>query len=392
MRRLLLLAVVAAATMMVPLQSNAGNQEVADLIARTLGESGQLYGSDVNVRYQNGVVWLKGSVCTHEQKEAAAKLVLETPGVVRVMNEVVVAEDGLATELQLTQGAIQPEHHPQSTTESMWPSTSRPVEEVQKVASQPKPAQLRQPQVAPERSASQVAAVRRPSPIAQPPRPMPQEFVIPASAVAAEPVAPNLPLPQSTASMQPTVAPPRPMADKALPAAPASIKPAVDRAIQQANTVSPPVTPPQQMPTLATRPVSHPHPQPVAVAGTAPIRMAYSQPVGQQPTPVVSAPQAYVAPVAGQVAGRHYDQPNMPAYAWPSYAPYPNYAQVCYPKQYSPQCWPYIGPYYPYPQVPLGWRKVTMEWHDGWWYLDFNDGSCKSPFSPFLRPFAHRHQ
>jgi hypothetical protein len=44
---------------------------------------------------------------------------------------------------------------------------------------------------------------------------------------------------------------------------------------------------------------------------------------------------------------------------------------VTYPKQYSPTAWPYIGPFYPYPQVPLGWRKVTLEWDDGWWMLDF---------------------
>ena len=50
----------------------------------------------------------------------------------------------------------------------------------------------------------------------------------------------------------------------------------------------------------------------------------------------------------------------MPGYAWPSYAAYPNYAAVTYPKQYSPTAWPYIGPFYPYPQVPLGWRKVTL--------------------------------
>lgn len=66
-----------------------------------------------------------------------------------------------------------------------------------------------------------------------------------------------------------------------------------------------------------------------------------------------------------------YDQPYMPSYAWPSYAAYPNYAAVTYPKQYSPSAWPYIGPFYPYPQVPLGWRKVTLEWDDGLWYLDF---------------------
>lgn len=67
-----------------------------------------------------------------------------------------------------------------------------------------------------------------------------------------------------------------------------------------------------------------------------------------------------------------YDHPNLPGYAWPSYAAYPNYAAVTYPKQYSPTAWPYIGPFYPYPQVPLGWRKVTLQWKDGWWQLNFN--------------------
>jgi hypothetical protein len=70
-----------------------------------------------------------------------------------------------------------------------------------------------------------------------------------------------------------------------------------------------------------------------------------------------------------------YDQPHMPNYAWPSYAAYPNYSALTYPQQYSPTAWPYIGPFYPYPQVPLGWRKVALEWDDGWWFLDFYDRS-----------------
>ncbi|MCA9171351.1 MAG: BON domain-containing protein [Planctomycetales bacterium] len=73
----------------------------------------------------------------------------------------------------------------------------------------------------------------------------------------------------------------------------------------------------------------------------------------------------------GAVAQATYDNPQMPGYAWPSYAAYPNYAALTYPHQYSPTAWPYIGPFYPYPQVPLGWRKVTLEWDDGWWFLDF---------------------
>lgn len=65
--------------------------------------------------------------------------------------------------------------------------------------------------------------------------------------------------------------------------------------------------------------------------------------------------------------------PNMPNYAWPSYAASPNYAALQYPTQYSPTAWPYIGPFYPYPQVPLGWRRVSLEWDDGWWFLDFDE-------------------
>ena len=80
-----------------------------------------------------------------------------------------------------------------------------------------------------------------------------------------------------------------------------------------------------------------------------------------------------MGPYAGGAAAPRYEQPYMPNYAWPGYAAYPNYAAVTYPQQYSPSAWPYIGPFYPYPQVPLGWRKVSLEWDDGWWMLDFTD-------------------
>jgi hypothetical protein len=87
---------------------------------------------------------------------------------------------------------------------------------------------------------------------------------------------------------------------------------------------------------------------------------------------VVGPPMACNGPMQAQmpVAG---DAPSLPCYAWPTYAAHPNYAAVTYPGQYSASTWPYIGPFYPYPQVPLGWRKVTLEWDDGWWWLDFNN-------------------
>jgi hypothetical protein len=88
-----------------------------------------------------------------------------------------------------------------------------------------------------------------------------------------------------------------------------------------------------------------------------------------------ACPPGMYTPVGGGTNPPAYDQPHLPNYAWPSYAAYPNYAALTYPQQYSPTAWPFIGPFYPYPQVPLGWRKVALEWDDGWWFLDFYDRS-----------------
>ena len=121
--------------------------------------------------------------------------------------------------------------------------------------------------------------------------------------------------------------------------------------------------------------------QPMVIqdVATPPVPVAYTQ------QPAGATPQ-YAAPVAAGAVPVRFDQPNLPNYAWPSYAAHPNYAALTYPKQHSPCAWPYIGPYYPYPQVPMGWRKVTLQWHDGWWHLDFDDGSTRGPFSGLFRP------
>lgn len=102
--------------------------------------------------------------------------------------------------------------------------------------------------------------------------------------------------------------------------------------------------------------------QPVPMQQTS---MAMTGGYGPMPVPMGPAP--------GVGSGPRYEQPYLPNYAWPGYAAYPNYAAVSYPQQYSPSAFPYIGPFYPYPQVPLGWRRVSLEWDDGWWYLDFTD-------------------
>lgn len=142
--------------------------------------------------------------------------------------------------------------------------------------------------------------------------------------------------------------------------APTQVAPVADEQVQTVQHQQiVPVRGPQQVPVqAAARPMAPRSSMPLA-AGPA------GMPQQQGP--------AYMPASNGRPAGAYYDQPNVPNYAWPSYAAHPNYSAVTYPTQYSPTAWPYIGPFYPYPQVPLGWRKVTLEWDDGWWMLDFHD-------------------
>ncbi|HPM81784.1 MAG TPA: hypothetical protein PLF81_13845 [Candidatus Anammoximicrobium sp.] len=109
------------------------------------------------------------------------------------------------------------------------------------------------------------------------------------------------------------------------------------------------------------------------------VAFSWSSAEGQETTraPAVVISQATGMPPA-QLAAPGYtaipamnDQPSLPGYAWPTYASHPNYAAVTYPGHYSPSAWPYISPFYPYPQAPLGWRNATLKWDDGWWGLDF---------------------
>ena len=115
--------------------------------------------------------------------------------------------------------------------------------------------------------------------------------------------------------------------------------------------------------------------------------------------PIMNDPNAFVggdasmmdgpAPegAAGSVTGGGGSaQPGMPNYAWPSYAPYPNASAVGYPTAYPWQAWPNIGPFYPYPEVPLDWRAVTLRWDDGIWWLDFKKHYTRPFFTPY--PFG----
>jgi BON domain len=89
---------------------------------------------------------------------------------------------------------------------------------------------------------------------------------------------------------------------------------------------------------------------------------------------------------AGMAGATQAAQPGYPNYAWPSYAPYPNFSAVGYPTAYPWQAWPNIGPPYPYPEVPLDWRAVTLRWDDGIWWLDFKKHYTRPFFTPY--PFG----
>lgn len=277
MRRMLTGFVVAAAWAVLPTLALAGNQQVAEQIARNLRQSGQMSDYKIAVKYQNKTAWLSGHVASEEQMDAALRLTFQVQSVDRVVNNLT-------------------------------------------VASSPK---------------------SKPADVA----PMPES-------------ADDNPLRDKTARAE------------RVPSSysHSSIRPVSDEEEQPALEQAP--TP---LPRMASAPMRSQKP-----VGT-PIRMAM-QPNVRGPVACQGAPlpmhRAGVSPAG--TAPACYDQPSMPNYAWPSYAAYPNYAAVTYPKQYSPTAWPYIGPFYPYPQVPLGWRKVTLEWDSGWWFLDFKDqpASC----------------
>lgn len=129
-----------------------------------------------------------------------------------------------------------------------------------------------------------------------------------------------------------------------------------------------------------------------SVAGVANVvdRMVMLQPVIQVQAPMPQAPDVVppprkveTPPVPGgeqqqtgpipiyqnPSAPYQVNTPRMPPYAWPTYAPYNNLSRVAYPTAYPYNAWPFIGPVYPFPKVPIGWRSVKLEWADGhWWF------------------------
>lgn len=325
MRGLWLTWITAALVVLSPNLTWAGNQELAQEIAAALKNSGQLRGYKIGVRCQDGTVWLRGTVLDEQQKQIAEQLALQVSGVKKVINELAVDSAAPASSennaLQPISGAFAPER----VTGGM---TSFPRGEAQ----------------------------------------MPATASVLTNKI-------------QQADRLPSVFPSQP------------VRATAATALSEGPTFAAPEVPTME-PTQEATPTAAAVPTEVAPRAMRPLPIAYAQAqesgMTPAPTPAPALPaQGRPLPMyvgqAGAAAPARFDQPHMPNYAWPSYAAYPNYAAVTYPKQYSATAWPYIGPFYPYPQVPLGWRKVTLEWHDGWWFLDFDDGSSKGPFSGLFR-------
>ncbi len=326
MRRLYIGLVVAATTILFPLWAMASdNQEIAEEIAASLRKRAQLHHYRIGVTFQNGTAWLKGYVSSPRQVKEVLRVVSATPGVDRVVNNLTV--DSSAPKQSKKPARKSLVNSFKSTLFLKIPGGSMAPEKLSHTAGNGQRAVMQR-----HSGTASHPTLRLQQVIDAKSGPLVQANPVPSSYMAA-------PLQRVSATEEQPQFVPQPMNPQP---------------VRQRQMVR------QQV-----------------VRSNRPIPVAYSQPCPPRPMPARNRAQGYggAMPMGGGagITPARYDQPHVPNYAWPSYAAYPNYAAVTYPQQYSPSCWPYMGPFYPYPQVPLGWRKVTLEWDDGWWMLDFKD-------------------
>jgi hypothetical protein len=288
----------------------AGEQRVAQQIRGHLKQSGQLHNYRVGVKYHDGVAYLAGSVESEEQRAIAEQLTQEVDGVTHVVNKLEIPGRGEADNFDEMSSN---ERECQEMTEALNRTS---FEGMPNNGANVKQAYQNAPGFQPQAMQPMPMQAQRPPMQQQPaPRIQPQQGR-----------RNNMPLPAGRMG-------------GGMP-----IRQASFNGVRQA-----------QCSTCegGGAPMGAPGPGCMGDGGAG-----------------GGAPQGFVPGGSGR--GPSYDNPQMPGYAWPSYASHPNYAAVSYPQQYSPTAWPYIGPFYPYPQVPLAWRKVSLEWDDGWWFLDFS--------------------
>jgi len=340
MRRFFLGMAIASLTAGAPLTAFGGDREIADAIVSTLKQKqtdGTLKGFDIDLSVEGGKVVIGGTVSNQAQLDSILKVASITPGVKLVENQANVRNVPVAT----PEVASPVVPAAASDTPSVLVEPSRIEEEAKPVVS-PIDAGITSDILGRLGSAQRSGHLRN--------------FDMHISTVDGEVWARGV------------VSTPE---QKQLVLGTAQKIPGVRKVIDditvggRVRQVSNEVATPSSMPVVGSGAPRAFAPSALTNGSIAPMSM---------PLPVQGGPAAPVPMQGGPGYGGgapRYAQPNLPGHAWPSYAAYPNYAAVTYPKQYSASAWPYIGPFYPYPQVPLGWRKVALEWDDGLWYLDF---------------------
>ncbi|MEO8496629.1 MAG: BON domain-containing protein [Planctomycetota bacterium] len=312
--------------------ADSASQEITDEVLRRLAAQkklGALRDFGIDVQAKQGVVWMSGYVADAEQATLALDMARYVPGVKQVVNDLSVTK---AAEEATVQFVAHPGNHVDRSV-PVEPQGLQPL----------RPAAAPQADLAPPAAPAQAAQAASQLPQGYSYLPTNQKSQVAGWALV------NVGGDQS--QTQPAQIQPAQIQ-------PAQIQPAQ---IQQAQMQQAQMQQAQMQ--QMYQPVSNQ--MPMAFAPARPVNYTQMQASGQ-PAPMMGGHGVGVAPA-------RYDHPQLPGYAWPSYAASPNYGAVSYPQQYSAQAWPYIGPFYPYPQVPLGWRKVTLEWDDGWWQLDFKD-------------------
>ena len=328
-----------------PAVAQRSNQQVAEDIAKAL-RAAQLTAFDIEIEYKSGQATLLGKIANAQQKAKASQVVQQIAGVQGVNNRLEI--------LKRNPPAATPFSAPQPTS------------------------------VAPTQNVARTAPPANPSSLL----PQKQQSPITTAAVTSDNASPINQIEQ--------------VSNRTTGASSQQIAQAVATALQQANltgydieirvkkgtvTLGGAVMTPQERAMVSQVASRVPGVQAVNnqlalqmqqlqqqfAPQQAPIMPASFQAPGAPAAPGqpgIPAPPSYGHPGRG-ASHTVYNMPNLPEYSWPSYASYPNYAQLSYPKQYSASAWPYIGPFYPYPQIPLGWRQVQLEWDDGAWNLNF---------------------
>ncbi len=358
MRRFFMGMAIASLTAAAPMTAFGGDREIADAIITTLKQqqsAGSLKGFDINLSVENGKVIIDGAVANQGQLDAILRAASTTGGVTQVVNNVRVERGRVARADAPAESSVVPASANDDAPElltlggdtNVRPEDAKITSEaLSRLGSSQKKGELRNFDLDVSTIDSEVWVRGQVSSQAQKDLVLGIVQRVPGVARVYDEV--NVGQAVRPVSNTYTETSAMPVVGNGTP-----------RPFAQSNLVNGSLN---VAPSAGGQP---PAGQPVGYHGGGYAGGAYGGGYGPAaPVPMQGGPS-----YGGGVP--RYDQPNMPNYAWPSYAAYPNYSAVTYPKQYSASAWPYIGPFYPYPQVPLGWRKVALEWDDGLWYLDF---------------------